>query len=242
MELDARIGGDDQRLYVAGVARLYTAAMEFDVLLGHGTSSLVRDVPDSYGVTVAAPPPRARSKSRRKSGTQFRPRTAQSEILIGMGESNLETLRKAALPTQGIDFAAFMRAYSAADQNNATPEQTETLARMLDLFDPDVEIDASAMDLPGFGVYRGPEAMVEFWLHWLEEWEDYSWTFTGWSEQGDHVIVETQSRGTGRSSGALVVWDHCTIYTFRDGKVIRWTLFRDRASAMAAIDSLASKR
>jgi ketosteroid isomerase-like protein len=157
-----------------------------------------------------------------------------------MGESNLETLRRAALPTQGIDFAAFMRTYAADDESDAAPEQAEVLARLGDLFDPDVEIDATAMDLPGFGVYRGPDAMVEFWLHWLEEWEDYSWTFTSWSEQDEHVIVETQGRGTGRTSGALVIWNHCTIYTFRDGKVIRWTLFRDRASAMAALDSLAS--
>jgi ketosteroid isomerase-like protein len=70
----------------------------------------------------------------------------------------------------------------------------------------------------------------------MEEWEHYSWTLTNWSEVGDHVIVDTELRATGRTSGVDVHWPHCHVYTFRDGKVIRHALYPDRPSALTAVN------
>jgi ketosteroid isomerase-like protein len=79
--------------------------------------------------------------------------------------------------------------------------------------------------------------VLELWRRWIEEWDQYSWIVSNWAEVGDHVIFDTEIHATGRSSGAEVTWKHCQVWTFRDGKVIRWCLFQDRAAALDAIEA-----
>jgi ketosteroid isomerase-like protein len=157
-------------------------------------------------------------------------------ILGGIGGSNLEMLRRVAAPTQGVDVAAFLRELLTGDTSTASPEQGAGLAALLDLLAPEFELDVSALDMPGFGVLRGRESMRDFWVPWLEEWEHYSWSWSDWSEIGDHVIVDVHIRGTGRSSGAEVRWNQCQVFTLRDAKLLRWEVFPDRGSALATID------
>jgi ketosteroid isomerase-like protein len=105
----------------------------------------------------------------------------------------------------------------------------------LDLYAPDVEIDVSALDVPGLEVFRGLSGLREMSARWIEEWERLSWTGDNWDEFGEHVLVDAEVHATGRSSGAEVVWTTSHVWTFRDGKVIRWRQFRDRAAALIAV-------
>jgi len=110
------------------------------------------------------------------------------------------------------------------------------LAAWMTLFHPDVEIDTSRVDMPGFGVFRGFEGILKLFGRWIEEWDHYSWTHSNFSDAGDHVILDAEIHATGTSSGVEVVWNLSQTFTFREGKVIRWCVFKDRASALAATE------
>jgi ketosteroid isomerase-like protein len=152
-----------------------------------------------------------------------------------MSQENLQLMRQIGAPLQGIDVAPFIRAGLEGDSAAIPPDVANSLRAALDIYDPDFEIDASRVDMPGFGVFHGLEGMRELWRAWIEEWERYSWTQSNWSEVGDHVIADVRIRATGKSSGADVVWDHCQVWTFRDGRVVRWLLANDRAEALEAV-------
>jgi ketosteroid isomerase-like protein len=152
-----------------------------------------------------------------------------------MSQENLQLVRQIGAPLQGIDVAPFIRAGLEGDAAAIPPDVANSLGVALDIYDPDFEIDASRVDMPGFGVFHGLEGMRELWRAWIEAWERYSWMQSNWSEVGDHVIADVRIRATGKSSGADVVWDHCQVWTFRDGTVVRWLLANDRAEALKAV-------
>ena len=55
------------------------------------------------------------------------------------------------------------------------------------------------------------------------------------AELKDEGIADVEVQATGASSGAEVIWNQCQVWTFRDGKVIRWSLFKERAEALKAV-------
>jgi len=152
-----------------------------------------------------------------------------------VGASNCEVLQRLLSGLQGVDVAPLIRAAAAGDISTIAPQLVAEQVALLELHDPDLEIDMSGLDMPGFGVHRGPEAMRDVWTRWIEEWEHYCWTQSNWSEAGEHVIADVEVRGTGARSGAEVNWNQCQVWTFRDGKVIRWSIFKDRAEALKAV-------
>jgi ketosteroid isomerase-like protein len=158
-------------------------------------------------------------------------------ILASVEASNREVLKGLNAGTQGVDVGPFIRAALTGDTSAMSPQIAADFAAYLGLLDPEVEIDTSGVDMPGFGVLHGLEGMRALWSRWIEGWEHYSWTQSNWSEMGEHVIADVQIRATGSSSGAEVTWNHCQLWTFREGKVIRWRFFNDRASALAAIEN-----
>jgi hypothetical protein len=153
-----------------------------------------------------------------------------------MSQENVEIVRRANQPFQGIDVGPSIRAALEGDTHAIPADVRAGIAAWFDMLAPDFEIDTSGVDMPGFGVLRGPEAMRELWTRWIEGWEHYSWTSNNYSQVGEHVIADVKIRATGKSSGADVIWDHSQVWVFRDGKVIRWMLVNDRASALKAAE------
>jgi ketosteroid isomerase-like protein len=111
----------------------------------------------------------------------------------------------------------------------------KAFADYLELHDADFVIDTSGVNMPGFGVLHGLDGLRDLFARWIEDWEEYRWTHRNWSEVGDYVIVDARVQATGSGSGAEVIWDHCQVYEFRHGKIIRWSLFNDPAQAFTAI-------
>ena len=144
-------------------------------------------------------------------------------------------MRQTGTPLQGIDVAPFIRGLLEEDFAAIPPDVANALGAALTIYAPDFEIDASRVDMPGFGIFHGLEGMRKLWRAWIEEWERYSWTPSNWSEVGDHVIADVRIRATGKSSGADVVWDHCQVWTFQDGRAVRWLLANDRTEALKAV-------
>jgi ketosteroid isomerase-like protein len=155
-----------------------------------------------------------------------------------MSQENVELVRRTNEPLQGVDVAPSIRAALAGNTDAISPQVAGGLAAWLDLFDLDIEVDTSRVDMPGFGVFHGLDGLRQLFGRWIEEWEHYSWIHSNYSGAGEHVILDSEIHATGASSGVEVVWTHSQTYTFRAGKVIRWCVFNDRASALAATDHL----
>jgi ketosteroid isomerase-like protein len=150
----------------------------------------------------------------------------------------VELVHRTSEPLQGVDVAPSIRAALAGNMEAISPQVAAGFAGWLNLFDSDIEIDTSGVDMPGFGVFRGLDGIRQLFGRWIEEWEHYSWIHSNLSDVGEHVILDSEIHATGTSSGVEVVWTHSQTYTFRAGKVIRWCVFNDRASALAATEHL----
>jgi ketosteroid isomerase-like protein len=112
--------------------------------------------------------------------------------------------------------------------------------RAFAFYDPEIEWDSSEMEetIPDIaGVYRGHEGVRAFWRRWLSSWKDIEFEIEDLRDAGDDVValVSTQ-RQWGRHSGIateLPPWG--MVFTFRDGKVVRWRQYPDQESALEAV-------
>ena len=136
---------------------------------------------------------------------------------VGVGDVAGERgdLRRANEPLQGVDVAPSIRAGLAGNADAIPPQVAAAFAAWMNLFDPDVEIDTSRVDMPGFGVFRGLDGILKLFGRWIEEWEHYSWIHSNLSDAGEHVILDAEIHATGTSSGVEVVWNLSQTYTFR---------------------------
>jgi ketosteroid isomerase-like protein len=152
-----------------------------------------------------------------------------------MSQENVEIVRRTNEALQGVDVAPFIRAALEGNTDAVPPDVAAAFIAWLNLFDPEVEIDTSGVDMPGFGVFRGLVGLLDLFGRWIEEWEHYSWIHHNLSDAGEHVILDAEIHATGASSGVEVVWNLSQTYTFCEGKVIRWGVFSDHAAALEAV-------
>ena len=82
--------------------------------------------------------------------------------------------------------------------------------------------------------YRGYEGVREAMQHWLEDFEQYSYEPQEVVDCGDDVLVIAREQGQGAASGVPVTAESYQLFTIRDGKVLRFRGFSDRASALEA--------
>ena len=101
---------------------------------------------------------------------------------------------------------------------------------------PEIEMDATRVPVPELArVYRGPEEVARFWLQWLEAWGDQEYE-EEWIDAGDQVVMwVTGHRLSGRGSGVEVALPpYAWVVRVRDGKIVRSTMFMDKAEALEA--------
>ena len=99
---------------------------------------------------------------------------------------------------------------------------------------PDVEWDIRDSSSPMAGIYQGRDAVREFYRQWAGAFSDWSYEVDELLEGEDKVVAFVTERGHGRGSGAEVKMQRANVWTFRDGKVVRFQSFGDRAAALAA--------
>jgi uncharacterized protein len=110
---------------------------------------------------------------------------------------------------------------------------------VLSLYAPDVEWDGSrsrwAEVMPGDAGWYGHEGLRAFFRDYYEMWDDLRDTVEELIDAGEHVVAVVDSRGRGRASGAVVEWgSHASVWTIRDGRIVRVVWFRTRAEALEA--------
>jgi ketosteroid isomerase-like protein len=104
------------------------------------------------------------------------------------------------------------------------------------LVDPEVEWDFSNVDTwPEERVYRGYDAIAQFFDVWTREWDDYSFEVEEILDAGDKVVAVVRDEGRGKSSGIKLERWHAEVWTVRDGKVVRIEPFDDKAEAFEAV-------
>jgi ketosteroid isomerase-like protein len=108
---------------------------------------------------------------------------------------------------------------------------------VLALYDPEVELDNSALQVVGWGggVYRGHEGVRRFFREWHEAWDSVDYDFDELIEApGEHVVAVVTRHARGRASGAEVTLDLALLWTIRDERVVRVVWFSSREEALAA--------
>jgi ketosteroid isomerase-like protein len=103
------------------------------------------------------------------------------------------------------------------------------------LLDEYVVWDAREQPLPDInGVVVGRDAVIEVSRRYWGTWEEYSLVAEEIIDAGSSVVVCVHERGRGKGSGAEVDRRWAQVWTFGRGKIIRWDLFPDKATALAA--------
>jgi hypothetical protein len=116
-------------------------------------------------------------------------------------------------------------------------DREATLTKMAELWDPEIEWDVSAVaDMPDIGgVYRGKEAVRDFWREWLAAWEVVQVEYE-LVDAGDRVVVLLEQRMRGRSTGIEVsLGKYAQVATFRNGLMIHWKLYVSQSEALEAV-------
>ena len=81
------------------------------------------------------------------------------------------------------------------------------------------------------GVYRGTDAVRQFWREWLAAWETIRFDYD-LVDAGDRVVMRFDLRMRGRSTGidlpfGKIAW----VVTFKDGLVVHQKLYMSQSEA-----------
>ena len=130
-----------------------------------------------------------------------------------MSEGNLEIVRQV---------------YEAAARRDA---QT-----ILTLYDPEVELDASALGVTGESgdIFRGHEGLRSLFREWHEAWGEIEYDYEELIDAGEQVISVVTRHARGRASGVKVEQPFALLWTLRDGRVVRVVWFLNRNGALEA--------
>jgi ketosteroid isomerase-like protein len=103
------------------------------------------------------------------------------------------------------------------------------------LFDPDIVWDNSTLPAPNTGIYRGHDAIQQFFEGWLEAFETQRIHAETFIDGGDRVVVGHRISGRGKTSGAEVRMLRWMVYSVRNGLVTRIDVFETKTEAFEAV-------
>jgi ketosteroid isomerase-like protein len=99
---------------------------------------------------------------------------------------------------------------------------------------PDATVDWSHSRGLNVGVYVGHDAIRRFWTDMTEPFERLTLVADEFIAHGEHVVVPITARMTGRG-GIEVESKTATVGTVRDRRLVRWTMYQDKAEALKAV-------
>jgi ketosteroid isomerase-like protein len=120
------------------------------------------------------------------------------------------------------------RVYEAAARQDS--------AGVLELYDPGVVLDATAIGLVGSAKkkYRGHEGLRALFAEWHDAWGEIEYSYEELIDAGDRVVAVVTRHARGRSSGVEVERPFTLVWTVRDGRVVSVVWFLDREEALKA--------
>jgi ketosteroid isomerase-like protein len=133
-----------------------------------------------------------------------------AEALEAAGQGNVDTLRRA------------LEAFNRGDR-----------AAWLEMCDPLLE-NVPPREWPESNRVLGRELAWDFFTAATEPWEDSPLEHGEIVDGGSVVAAEVRGSVRGRASGAGVPWGFWQVVRFRDGRMIHFSWFADRAEALEA--------
>jgi ketosteroid isomerase-like protein len=105
-----------------------------------------------------------------------------------------------------------------------------------DIFDPEVESHSFGVFPEGDISARGLEEVWSQMSEWLRTWQrPLRIAADEFIESGDRILVLMRWQGVGKGSGAEVEGEGAHLWTFRDGRAVRFDVYRDRDQARRAL-------
>ena len=102
----------------------------------------------------------------------------------------------------------------------------------LDLCDPEIVI----RDPGRTGqTLKGRNELRAFWEEWLENWQEYRVEPQEFIEAGSEILVHTRQMGRGKLSGVEVGQDLFQVFRVRDGRIVEYRIYGDRAEALGSV-------
>jgi ketosteroid isomerase-like protein len=104
-----------------------------------------------------------------------------------------------------------------------------------DIFHPEMEMESIGLAEPMHA--RNYEEFVDLMREWLSAW-DKPLTIDAEEmiESGDRILVLVRWKGRGKGSGVEMEAGGGHLFTFRDGLIVRYEVYRDRDGARAALE------
>jgi uncharacterized protein len=125
------------------------------------------------------------------------------------------------------DFDLIRKAWAAASRGDITG-QLEYLA-------PDIEIVPFGASIEGM-VYRGHEGVRAWWEREIvTNWKVFETRPEEFRRVGDRILVFGHWVARGRTSGVDLDVPATWVVDVRDGKIVRWQTYTDRAEALEAL-------
>jgi hypothetical protein len=139
-----------------------------------------------------------------------------------MSQENVERLRA------GI--RAFLAGTSEFDREGMLSMTAEN-------WDPGIELDASESPVLDIGgVYRGTDAVRQFWREWLAAWETLRFEYE-LLDAGDRVVMLFDMTMRGRYTGIDVPFGNVAwVFTYRNGLLVHQKLYMSQSEALEAVE------
>jgi len=114
-------------------------------------------------------------------------------------------------------------------------EIVERPEEVRNLLAPDFEMD-NTDTAPEAGVVRGFDAMVEVLVPYFESFDEFRVSIEEvLHDDPQHLIVTALDEGRMRGSAAEIRNQRFHVWTFRDGRIVRFTTHLDRDQAFRAV-------
>ena len=123
--------------------------------------------------------------------------------------------------------------FSSFDSGNPKDLRAMLPAAVEQLCDPEIEF-VETPERVDARTYRGHEGVLTAFNAWLDQWDQYNAEPESVEDHGDDVFAVAREEGRGHS-GATASARLYMIFSFRDGKLIRYREFYDEAAARAAL-------
>jgi ketosteroid isomerase-like protein len=134
-----------------------------------------------------------------------------------MSQENVEVIKRAHERLFG-DLAAFRGA--AAD--------------LAEFCHPEVHVDQTRRVLNPAS-YDGYEGLIRAFTEVRDAWEQFALEPEQFIDAGDRVVVVHRVRARGRGSGVEIVDRSASLYTLRDGRVVRLVIYGEPSEALEAV-------
>jgi ketosteroid isomerase-like protein len=111
----------------------------------------------------------------------------------------------------------------------------ESVDAFWEMLDDEVVWELGDSRVPGLDrAYVGRDAVIKGSRQYWGTWIDYRVEAVEVLDADPSVVVILRESGRGKGSGAPFERSHPQLWTFRDGRIIRWASFQTRAEAVAA--------